>query len=148
VAAQLLIVEDDRDLRESLQLVLAAEGYEAHCADGAESALALMTGSRSRWCCAICGCGDGRHGPPAAARTAPAGLDLIMMSAYGTRKLAVEALRRGAYDYLAKPFEPSEVILTMRKAEEASVSGARPALQERDVQAPWGSGRSSPRRAR
>jgi DNA-binding NtrC family response regulator len=47
-----------------------------------------------------------------------------MMSAYGTAELAVEALQRGAYDYLAKPFEPSEVVLTLRKARSASGCGA------------------------
>jgi two-component system response regulator AtoC len=41
-----------------------------------------------------------------------------MMSAYGTEDLAVEAMKRGAYDYLAKPFQPSEVLLTLRKARE------------------------------
>jgi two-component system response regulator AtoC len=43
---------------------------------------------------------------------------VVMMSAFGSSDLAVEALRLGAYDYLAKPFQPSEVLLTLRKARE------------------------------
>jgi two-component system response regulator AtoC len=43
---------------------------------------------------------------------------VILMSAYGTEDLAIEAIGRGAYDYLAKPFQPSEVLLTLRKARE------------------------------
>jgi two-component system response regulator AtoC len=41
-----------------------------------------------------------------------------MMSAYGTLETAVEAMRRGAYDYISKPFNADEVLLTLRKAEE------------------------------
>jgi two-component system response regulator AtoC len=41
-----------------------------------------------------------------------------MMSAYGTDDLAIEAMNRGAYDYLVKPFRPAEVALTIRKARE------------------------------
>jgi two-component system response regulator AtoC len=43
---------------------------------------------------------------------------VIMMSAYGTDELALAAMNRGAYDYLAKPFQPSELVLTIRKARE------------------------------
>ena len=46
------------------------------------------------------------------------GATVILMSAYGTAELAVEAMQRGAYDYLAKPFQPSEVLLALRKARE------------------------------
>jgi two-component system response regulator AtoC len=40
------------------------------------------------------------------------------MTAYGSREVAVEAMKRGAYDYLSKPFEADELILLLRKAEE------------------------------
>ena len=43
---------------------------------------------------------------------------VIMMSAYGTVDTAIEAMKRGAYDYIAKPFKPDEVVLVLRKAEE------------------------------
>jgi two-component system response regulator AtoC len=41
-----------------------------------------------------------------------------MMSAYGSEESAVEAMKRGAYDYISKPFRPDEVALVLRKAEE------------------------------
>jgi two-component system response regulator AtoC len=41
-----------------------------------------------------------------------------MMSAYGNLGTAVEAMKRGAYDYISKPFRPDEVLLALRKAEE------------------------------
>ena len=43
---------------------------------------------------------------------------LILLTAYGNIETAVEAMKRGAYDYLAKPFAPSEVPLALRKARE------------------------------
>jgi two-component system response regulator AtoC len=41
-----------------------------------------------------------------------------MMSAYGTVDTALEAMRRGAYDYVSKPFKADEIVLTLRKLEE------------------------------
>lgn len=43
---------------------------------------------------------------------------VIMMSAYGSVDLAMEAMKRGAYDFISKPFKRDEVLLTLRKAEE------------------------------
>ncbi len=43
---------------------------------------------------------------------------VIMMSAYGTIDTALDAMKRGAYDYIPKPFKPDEVLLTLRKAHE------------------------------
>ena len=45
-------------------------------------------------------------------------LTIIVMSAYGSHELAIEAMKAGAYDYLPKPFRPDEVLLVLRKAEE------------------------------
>jgi two-component system response regulator AtoC len=43
---------------------------------------------------------------------------VIMMSAYGTIDTAVEAMKKGAYDFISKPFKLDEVLLTLKKAEE------------------------------
>nr|WP_275943112.1 sigma-54 dependent transcriptional regulator [Pseudenhygromyxa sp. WMMC2535] len=45
-------------------------------------------------------------------------ITLVMMSAFGSVDLALEAMQRGAYDYISKPFKQDEVVLTLRKAEE------------------------------
>ncbi|MCZ6824216.1 MAG: sigma-54 dependent transcriptional regulator, partial [Gemmatimonadetes bacterium] len=57
-----------------------------------------------------------------------------LMSAYGTEDLAIEAMRRGAYDYLAKPFQPNEVLLTLKKARERERLRRANQLLRRDVQ--------------
>src|SRR5204862_273951 len=48
---------------------------------------------------------------------------VIMMSAYGGEEAALAAMKEGAYDYIAKPFRPDEVVLTLRKAEEREQLG-------------------------
>ncbi len=116
---RILIVDDDDSLRESLELVLAAEGYQVTSAANGERALELVESvpvdvvlSDLR----MPGL-DGLDLLPQLARRLP-GATIILMSAFGTADLAVEAMKRGAYDYLAKPFQPSEVLLTLRKARE------------------------------
>src|SRR5207245_6001311 len=53
-----------------------------------------------------------------AAQSASPETTIIVMSAYGSHDLAIEAMKAGAYDYLGKPFRPDEVLLVLRKAEE------------------------------
>src|SRR5207248_7220819 len=65
---------------------------------------------------------------------------VILMSAFGSLDVAVEAMKRGAYDYIAKPFKPDEVILVLRKAEERERlyrenQSLRRALEAREPQA-------------
>jgi two-component system response regulator AtoC len=116
---RILIVDDDEALRESLQLILAAEGHEVAAAAGAEAALALLDQAPADVIlCDVRMPGiDGFELLPQLIRRAP-GATVIMMSAYGTDDLAVEAIQQGAHDYLAKPFPPAEALLTIRKSQE------------------------------
>jgi two-component system response regulator AtoC len=119
MSGRILIVDDDESLRESLQLVLSAEGYEAVCAADAEDALRQLEISTPELVlCDLRMPGmDGLELLPQLVRRLPEST-VILMSAYGTGELAIEAMKRGAYDYLAKPFAPSEVLLALRKARE------------------------------
>ena len=132
---RILIVDDDEALRESLELVLLAEGYAVVTADSGEAALARI--EEHPVDVVLCDLRmpgiDGFELMPQIARHLP-GVPIVLMSAYGTQDLAVEAMRRGAYDYLAKPFEPNEVLLTLKKAyEREKLRKANQQLQ-RDVQ--------------
>jgi len=132
---RILIVDDDDALRESLELVLASEGYDVVTARSGEDALERIEATTvDVVLCDLRMPGlDGFELMPQLARALP-GAPVILMSAYGTADLAIEAMKRGAYDYLAKPFQPSEVLLTLRKARERE--GLRRANQilQRDVQ--------------
>jgi two-component system response regulator AtoC len=119
MADRILIIDDDEALRESFELVLRAEGYEVSAAEDAGAALALVEASSfDAILCDLRMPGvDGMELLPQLVRRLPH-TPVIMMSAYGTDELALEAINLGAYDYLAKPFQPAEAIFTLRKAKE------------------------------
>ena len=131
---RLLIIDDDEALRESLQLVLSAEGYAVSCAPDGQ--LALQAVEEAAFDIVLCDLRmpgmDGMELLPLLAKRLPDST-LVMMSAYGTEELAIEAMQRGAYDYLAKPFQPAEALLTLRKAEQRERLRRRAAVLQRDV---------------
>ena len=134
-AERILIVDDDEALRESLELVLASEGYEVSTADCGETALERIEEQPvDLVLCDLRMPGiDGFELIPQISRRLP-GVAVVLMSAYGTEDLAVEAMRRGAYDYLAKPFQTSELVLTLRKAHEREKLRKANERLQRDVQ--------------
>jgi two-component system response regulator AtoC len=115
----ILIIDDDEALRESLELVLSSEGYHVITADCGENALSrIEEATVDVVLCDLRMPGiDGFDLLPQITRLMPR-IPIIIMSAHGTDDLAVEAIQRGAYDYLAKPFQPSELRLTLLKAHE------------------------------
>ena len=132
---RVLIVDDDDALRESLGLILSAEGYElVYAADG-EAALAQLDETPvDVILCDLRMPGiDGFDLIPQLGRKLP-GAPVILMSAHGTTDLAVEAIERGAYDYLAKPFQPSELLLLLRKTQERERLRRANLLLQRDVE--------------
>jgi two-component system response regulator AtoC len=133
VSDRILVVDDDAALRDSLALLLAAEGYDVVTAADAEGALACLETPVDVVLCDVRMPGmDGLELLPELIRRLP-GAPVLLMSAYGSGDLAVEALKRGAFDYLAKPFQPAEVVLAIRKARERERLRRANALLQRDV---------------
>lgn len=116
---RVLIVDDEPGLRETLALLLRDEGYEVATAAGGEEALRRATREPFDLLLVDLRMPD-LDGLTFLERYRAAGGQglVIVMTAYGTREIAVEAMRRGAYDYLSKPFAADELVLTLRKAEE------------------------------
>jgi two-component system response regulator AtoC len=116
---RILVVDDEESLRHMLQVFLAREGYEVVGVSGAEQALAEL--DARPYDCVLCDVRmpkvSGLDLLDALARRASSPT-VIMMSAYGSHELALDAMKRGAYDYVSKPFRPDEMLLTLRKAEE------------------------------
>ena len=131
---RILLIDDDEALRESLEMILSAEGYEVLTADRGETALELIeTSTVDAVLCDLRMPGlDGFDLLPQITRQLP-GAPIILMSAHGTDDLAIEAIQRGAYDYLAKPFQPSEVRLTLLKAHEREQLRRKSELLQRDM---------------
>ncbi|MEJ5378252.1 MAG: sigma-54 dependent transcriptional regulator [bacterium] len=115
----ILVVDDEENMRHMLSLLLAREGYRVSTAEhGAQALQVLMTDPADIVLCDLkMPVMDGMEFLEACQGR---GLEptLIVMSAYGTLETALEAMKKGAYDYVQKPFKPDEVILTIRKAEE------------------------------
>jgi two-component system response regulator AtoC len=114
-----LIADDEESIRHVLTVLLSERGYEVRAVSDGQEALrelaaqdydALVTDVRMPRL-------NGLDLVRAAQAQSPE-MTIIVMSAYGSHDLAIEAMKAGAYDYLGKPFRPDEVLLVLRKAEE------------------------------
>ncbi len=116
---RILIVDDEAPLRQSLGMLLGEAGHTVESEGNPSRALARA--EAEAFDLILC---DVRmpdmDGLTFLRRYRGAGGSalMVMMSAYGNEDAAIDAMREGAYDYLAKPFRPDEVVLTVRKAAE------------------------------
>ena len=116
---RLLIVEADADVRQSLALLLGESGYVVETE--ADPARALSRATAEDFELILCGIKlPGMDGLSFLRRLRAEGGNalMIMLSEQGTEDAALAALREGAYDYVAQPFKPDEVVMAVRKAEE------------------------------
>ena len=115
----ILVVDDEKNMRLSLQTMLADEGYAVRAVESAEAALSLL--EREDFFMVIT---DARLGGVSGyefltrARAQWPELPLLMITAYATSKLAVQAIKAGAMDYLAKPFAPEELLHAVERCAE------------------------------
>ena len=114
-ALRVLVVDDEESLRHVLGLMLGRVGYEVSSARNGREALGRLGGVDVVLCDIRMPDMDGLQFLDALPDGAP---PVVMMSAYGTVDTALEAMRRGAYDYVSKPFKQDEIVLTLRKVEE------------------------------
>ena len=116
---RILIVDDDAGLRRSLSLILTDAGHVTAAAESGEEGLALAASQRPDLIlCDVRMPGvDGLEFVRLHRERGGEAL-VVVMTAYGSFELAVQAMKAGAYDYLPKPFGADEVLLTLRKAEE------------------------------
>ena len=128
-----LVVEDQAGMRRSLELLLQKEGFEVTSLSGGEgvgevlSALkpdVVITDLKMEPLSGIDVLREVRQRSP--------GTEVIMMTAFGTIASVVEAMKLGAFDYITKPFENSEILLKVRLA-----------LRARFAEADAGMGRDS-----
>ena len=114
-----LVVDDEKNMRRSLQTMLGDEGYAVRTAESAEEALGLL--AHENFLMVIT---DARLGGMSGydflgkIRSQWPELPALMITAYATPKLAVEAIKAGAMNYLAKPFAPEELFLAVARCAE------------------------------
>ncbi len=116
---KVLVVDDEENIRLVLRTLLTKKGYDVEVAESAERALELAEQAPPNFVLADVRM-PGMSGIELCRQlhTRMPQLTVIMMSAYGSVELALEAVRNGAYDYVAKPFKQDEVLFALAKAEE------------------------------
>jgi two-component system response regulator AtoC len=117
--ARVLIIDDEKNLCEALRDVLIREGYDVAYDTSPKSALDRIKKEVFDFvlCDIVMPELDGLQILPKIKELSPESV-VIMMSAYGTVDTAIECLKKGADDYISKPFKKDEVILTIKKCEE------------------------------
>src|SRR5580658_9864160 len=116
--AKLLIVDDEKNIRQSLAHFLTGCGHEASVAESSSEALELLAGGQeldlvlSDWRMAEM---NGLELLGAIKEKYP-DLVVILMTAYGTIDNAVAAMKGGAYDYLTKPFSVDQIQHVVERA--------------------------------
>ena len=117
MAQKILVVDDEKKIRIILEQILIDEGYEVKTAESGEEGfeiaetfdpdLVLMDQNM-----------PGMDGIETMSKLLEkrSGMTIIIITAYGSIKLAVEAMRSGAYDFISKPFDNDELIMVISRA--------------------------------
>jgi DNA-binding NtrC family response regulator len=107
-----LVVDDEKNMRLSLKSILVGEGYEFRLVESAEEALNALEKEEFLMVITDARLGSGMSGYQFLATACKRwpNTPFLMITAYATPKLAVEAIKAGAIDYLAKPFAPEELL--------------------------------------
>jgi DNA-binding NtrC family response regulator len=116
---RILVVDDEKGIRRILAVMLAERGWEVAEAESGETALELAATFQPAVALidlTLPGIGGLETLQRMLAREPRT--DCIIMTAYGTIRSAVEAMKAGAFDYLTKPFDNDELILVIERAVE------------------------------
>ena len=113
----ILVVDDETSMREFLEVLLSKEGYKVSDAKSGKQALKMI--QKNDYDLVL---SDIRLGDITGlevlkeAKKKDADTIVIMISAYSTTEIAVEAMNEGAYDFVPKPFDNTELKQTIKKA--------------------------------
>ena len=123
VSPEILVVDDEIDIRELMAGILADEGYETRVASDSDGTLAAIANRRPHlvvldvW---LQGSRlDGIQVLDVLRREHP-DLPVVIISGHGTIETAVAAIKKGAYDFIEKPFKADRLIHVVRRALEAA----------------------------
>ncbi|RAK52984.1 sigma-54-dependent transcriptional regulator [Phenylobacterium deserti] len=123
MASDVLVVDDEADIRELVAGILSDEGYAVRTANDSESALAAVRARKPALLILdIWMSGGGMDGLELLdlVKQLDPDLPVIMISGHGNIETAVSAIKRGAYDFLEKPFKSDRLLLVAERALEAA----------------------------
>ncbi|PHR60278.1 MAG: sigma-54-dependent Fis family transcriptional regulator [Robiginitomaculum sp.] len=137
MSADILIVDDEEDIRELVAGILEDEGYQTRTAADATQALNAVQERKPAlvvldvW---LHGSDLDGLGVLEEVKRLDADLPVILISGHGTIETAVAAIRKGAYDFVEKPFKSERLLLLVRRALELSkLKRENIALRAKDV---------------
>src|ERR1700742_2504964 len=123
VAPEILVVDDEIDIRQLMAGILSDEGYETRMASDSDAVFAAIAQRRPHlvvldvW---LQGSKlDGIQVLDVLQREHP-DLPVVIISGHGTIETAVAAIKKGAYDFIEKPFKADKLCHTVRRALEAA----------------------------
>ena len=127
--AKILIVDDQRNMRATLALMLRAQGHDVDEAPDGDRGIEMAVSTAYDLVITDLRMGA-RDGIEVLRRTkeSHALTEVIVMTAFGSIETAVEAMRLGAYDYIQKPFNEEELVVKVQRALEKRSLGAQVAL--------------------
>jgi two-component system, NtrC family, response regulator AlgB len=116
---KVLVVDDEKNIRSTLGMCLEQLGCDVQGAATVEAACAAQAAASFdlAFLDLRLGSSDGLELIPRLLATQP-GLAIVVITAYASVESAVEAIKRGAWDYLPKPFTPAQIRVLVAKAEE------------------------------
>jgi two-component system nitrogen regulation response regulator NtrX len=123
MASDVLVVDDEADIRDLVAGILADEGYSVRTAASSEEALAAFRARKPALLILdIWMSGGGMDGLELLDMVKALDVDLpvIMISGHGNIETAVSAIKRGAYEFLEKPFKSDRLLLVVERALETT----------------------------
>ena len=118
MSARVLVVEDEQAIRIALRGLLTREGYEVELAEDGDAAVAWL--EREPFDLVLTdlalGAGTDGMGVLRCARELRPQCAVVMITAHGSEKIAVDAMKAGADDYVPKPFDNDEIRVLVRRA--------------------------------
>jgi two-component system nitrogen regulation response regulator NtrX len=123
MASDILIVDDEQDIRELVAGILEDEGHETRIAHDSDSALAAIADRVPRLVFLDIWLQGSKLDGLALLdqiKSMHPDLPVVMISGHGTIETAVSAIRRGAYDFIEKPFKADRLVLICERALETS----------------------------
>lgn len=116
---KILVIDDEKSIRNTLKEILSYENYEVHEApDGAEG---VKMAEKEKYDIILCDIKMPKmDGIEALEKLQEKNADVpvVMISGHGTIETAVEALKKGAFDYISKPLDLNRMLITIRNAME------------------------------
>ena len=135
----ILIVDDERDIRDLVADILRDEGFATRLAANADEALGAINAAAPAHVILDIWLKDSRMDGIDILKTVKRdnpGIPVVIISAHGNIGIAVAAIRQGAYDFIEKPFNIDQLLVVVKRAMEASrLRRENVALRRRD-QAP------------